>query len=467
MPKLQSNPIATGADIATQRLKAKQSVPKKGDVWAQTFSSIRKDLGEKPKGWRALAAGITEGLEHSAKMSSIFDRKEDLEKYERVMDYMESANQAALQKLKVDQEKDLISAKISKFADPIYQAKMNGADRSYIDDMGRLAFSALQDEGVIPQGATFRTIDPQTMTAMYLNPDGSNGYAELTSYISEQGMDIATQRIQQMGAEAHQLSAQASYMRAQNEIDPEVKELNKKRVEVMEQRLKELGLKRIQNAKDKYIPKIDAANRVVAIADKMRPIVEKHPEVLQSVLQIVWNNKDEGLIVSGIKKLAQQATLAKHSEQAEAIAELGKYANELKIGVIKGLSQPNQSVDNIAAGTVPGSTMPPKSFLKILDDIEQKAIYEKNLYVEALNDVQSEYLGDNKNYGDKYNKMGEDYIQSEKERMNNNKVEMGSKTGGANWGYTSKNNTSEPTDDNKMASIAAKFGGRYIGPISK
>ncbi len=98
MATYKSDPLLTGAHILGQQYQANASAPNEHDVDAEMYKDIRASLGEKPRGWRAIASGFTQGLERGAKLSSLQDRKKDLEKYNKVMNYFEEVNNYALQR---------------------------------------------------------------------------------------------------------------------------------------------------------------------------------------------------------------------------------------------------------------------------------------------------------------------------------------------------------------------------------
>jgi hypothetical protein len=100
---LSSMKYATGSpylagSLATQKYAANKELPNEYDINAQTFSELRKGLGDKPRGWKALATGVLQGLEHGSKISGLGMRKQELAEYNKVMDYLGAVNQAAMDK---------------------------------------------------------------------------------------------------------------------------------------------------------------------------------------------------------------------------------------------------------------------------------------------------------------------------------------------------------------------------------
>lgn len=98
MATYKPDPLITGEHIAGQQYQAQLGMPKKQDVDAEMYKDIRSSLGEKPRGWRAAAAGFTRGLEQGSKLSALEERKDDLKKYNKVMDYFQEVNNHALER---------------------------------------------------------------------------------------------------------------------------------------------------------------------------------------------------------------------------------------------------------------------------------------------------------------------------------------------------------------------------------
>lgn len=92
------DPLSTGVGIAQQRFQNEISTPNEHDEDAQLFSNIGKAAGPKPRGWRALAAGLAQGAEYGAKTKSTAKKQEALSKYDKVMNYFEDVNNAAMER---------------------------------------------------------------------------------------------------------------------------------------------------------------------------------------------------------------------------------------------------------------------------------------------------------------------------------------------------------------------------------
>lgn len=112
MANYKPDPLLTGAHIANQRYQTELGTPNEHDVDAEMYKDIRSSLGEKPRGWRAIASGFTQGLERGSKLSSLQDRKKDLEKYNKVMNYFEEVNNNALERKEWEDRNDFAKKQV-------------------------------------------------------------------------------------------------------------------------------------------------------------------------------------------------------------------------------------------------------------------------------------------------------------------------------------------------------------------
>jgi len=106
MATYKADPLLTGAHILDQQYQANRTTPNENDVDAEMFKDIRSSLGEKPRGWRAIASGFTQGLERGSKLSSLQERKKDLDKYNKVMNYFEEVNNNAIERKEWEERRE-------------------------------------------------------------------------------------------------------------------------------------------------------------------------------------------------------------------------------------------------------------------------------------------------------------------------------------------------------------------------
>jgi hypothetical protein len=215
----------TSSALAAQQnaLASQTKMPSEEQNLIDLYSGMRESVGyaSRPRSkWRAFIDGAFRGFEFGEKQNMTKKMKEKYEMLERNLEYHQQLADYSNKILEQEQKKEMIKQEVSQFTDPIYQASINGASRQDVDDMGRLAFRALQDKGIVPDGSAFIGIDPQTMTAIYQNPSNERSFVNLTPYVTSDGMEAAKQKIDNLSAQARMRSADASMIRANTESSP-------------------------------------------------------------------------------------------------------------------------------------------------------------------------------------------------------------------------------------------------------
>jgi hypothetical protein len=215
---MQANKLALDAKGSEIDMALKIPSPEKDNI--DLYANMQKSVGyeKRPNDiWRAALDGLFKGMGYGEKTKFTAEMKKKYDSYLRVGSWIYDWNEKAQGALEESNKKRAVAEKVSGFVNPIYSAVMGGGDRRQIDEMGRLSFRALQDEGVVPQGMVYSTVDPESMTAIYVKPDGSKGYLDLNSFVTEDARETAKDRVQSIGAQARTMSADASMMRAKDE----------------------------------------------------------------------------------------------------------------------------------------------------------------------------------------------------------------------------------------------------------
>ena len=134
--KAQTENVAAGAKIAELGFDAASKVPSEHDVNASFLQTIRKDLGDKPKGWRALAAGVTEGMEFGEKRKSILDSKERLAKYQGTLKKLEDVVALSGERLAGFQKGEQVKQSLTPYVSRTLDLILEGAPQERIDLAG-------------------------------------------------------------------------------------------------------------------------------------------------------------------------------------------------------------------------------------------------------------------------------------------------------------------------------------------
>lgn len=97
-----SGSISAGADIKDRIYKNKSSLKNSNDIYAETAGEIGKTFngpGGRPRGLiDNIGAGLSKGLEAGFKLNSAAEKKGDFDKYADEMEYLQEANNAALER---------------------------------------------------------------------------------------------------------------------------------------------------------------------------------------------------------------------------------------------------------------------------------------------------------------------------------------------------------------------------------
>lgn len=131
--KAQTENVTAGAKLAELGFDAASKVPSEHDANASFLQTIRKDLGEKPKGWRALAAGITEGMEFGEKRKSILDSKERLAKYQGTLKKLEDVVALSGERLATFQKGEQVKQNLTPYVSRTLDLILEGAPQERID----------------------------------------------------------------------------------------------------------------------------------------------------------------------------------------------------------------------------------------------------------------------------------------------------------------------------------------------
>lgn len=94
--------IRQGAELETMRYQNEAALPNDNENNAVFFEDIAKSVsapGDRPRGiGRNIIAGFSKGLAHGSRSQAIGERKENYDKYEKVMNYFQEANNAAVER---------------------------------------------------------------------------------------------------------------------------------------------------------------------------------------------------------------------------------------------------------------------------------------------------------------------------------------------------------------------------------
>jgi len=388
--------IKTASDLENNRYKNQAALRNSHDDDADFFNDIGNAVigpSGRPRGIGAnLAYGVSKGLAHGAKSKSTAEKKDNYDKHANVANYLQNLQGEVVKQNQWYEQEERRMETVKPFA-------VGGLEVAYSGMPYETGNERMRN--VVEQA---KIADPR-IKGDYI------GYVPNSPIINMRDKDgnIVAFSLSNLVGEDVVKRVQENYI-AQQKVDTEKKYAPVKyasmtqRQESTDERVRQMAQKTFQAAQAKYAPKIEAAARVQVVAHKIEKLVEKFPGMGQSVLRAVWHAEEEN--PSALNLIAKKFT---NGADAEAIVEMGKLIKELKIGVIKGLTNPNMSIDMLAAGTIAGQDFPDKSIIKVVRDISNKAKYEMEMNKEYLNSVKGAF-GEEFNGGDKYAGMAQDYI---------------------------------------------------------
>ena len=202
----------------TDILKMQQQLPSEHQSHIDRYSQLSEATGYKQRPnepWRALLDGMFKGMALGERSKMNQKTQEEYDRLAQCAAFITDTARSSQQALDELNRKEKIKETISGYVSPIYTAMMSGVGRNQIDDMGRTSFNALQDQQVIPEGAVYLTIDPQTKTMIYNKADKTKGYVDLMPYIGKQAMEMNKQRLEEMGMTARLKASDASQLNAE------------------------------------------------------------------------------------------------------------------------------------------------------------------------------------------------------------------------------------------------------------
>lgn len=353
--------IDTNAGLATKAYEADVGQPTQYDNDAQMFSEFGKMFSapnDRPRGIaRNIGAGFATGLAAGSRSSAIEERQQKLGKYQKQMDYLKAAGDAAMKQNQwyADQEHKLET--IKPFAIGGLEVSYSGMDYATgndrmrnIMDQAKLADPSIKGDyvGYVPNSPIVNMRDP----------DGNITAFSLSSIVGE---DVV-KRVQE------------NYIN-QQKINTE-KEFAPVKYGVMQERIDETRRRNDQGASKHDMKlsetlgkKIDASKEFLTIVPKMEEIVTKHPDIFQSAIDAMWRESREPGYASAFVKSMQDKW---NPEKVAALTSMVKYINKMTLDVANGFARPNMFIEKIGSKAVPNLDMNPQGFLKVLGEMKQE-----------------------------------------------------------------------------------------------
>jgi hypothetical protein len=175
---LRRTPSMAGPTLATQQYSANVAAPNQYDAQAQFFGNIKNEFDSdgKAEGGDALISGLAMGAEFGSKLKGIGLKKNELEKYNRVMDYFQNVNEEAEKKNREYEEQEARRLKL--FPDAAAAMEMNYSEQPYdiiktsqkaIFDQAKLSNPDVKGEyiGPVPNSPFINIVDENGQPSMF------------------------------------------------------------------------------------------------------------------------------------------------------------------------------------------------------------------------------------------------------------------------------------------------------------
>jgi hypothetical protein len=371
------NPIRNAANMQNMLQQQKTQSPTEHDANALMFKTLREPIKNRTKGWSGVANSFLGGLEAGSTASSIFQKKEDAEKYEKVMNYLTEVNKQAETQIQkhqqreqaIEQMKPLVTAFLSySYGQPGFTPDVHQKD-----DFGRSLFNKAKLSGLV--NGEYLGILPSNDTVMTYHDDrGKIQLFNMFSILPHEDQKLyydmlphkraeidAKRQIEQQKADASMMAAKAKLNKYAPQQTPELNEgelpLNSFSGE-FRQGHEASVLKNFQ--------KIPQNQQAIKTIQEMAKIFKEHPDIGQSFIHLL-DTDNIWTVVS--KPYADQKLLS-------AMQKLRKLASDLSLDVI--LSVPGKTATDVFKQTVKDAAPNGKLTKESFDSIAQNWITKAN-----------------------------------------------------------------------------------------
>lgn len=389
--------ITQGANLETLRYQNQAALPTQSENDAQLFADIGKNFsapGDRPRGaLRNLGAGLAKGAEYGLKSRAISERKDNYDKYENVMNYLQEVNNAAIEQNQWYEKRENARKEMM----PQVISYMDNIDR--LDPQSRrfMAQDILAQYGdAIGENFKLSSIDGTNPYLMTIQSDKGQQLFDLRSLFAG---DEAMQQAIAMKMPEYQMRLQEERQMKEREFALKQKDHDlrlykegipggqygssgdgfnsENKIEIDGQSYETVPLKGRTSGEitdygklvNKNVSQIKTNEQAIQSINDMRQIFERNPEIGQSMINMMIDSDES----SWSTYLAKQF----FSKQERADMEiLKKAASDLNLSTV--LSVPGKSATDILKKEIksasPSGTLTKIGFDKIANQWEQRAI---------------------------------------------------------------------------------------------
>lgn len=372
--------IKDQASLEKDILSARERMPTRGDANAELFKSMGNAIREPGHGLQRAMSGVMHGLEGGARASSIFERQEDLGKFNRMMDYLSATNQEILKK---HQEVDRIES---------VKKKMVPEVASYLQTAQEMSPQAreLSVRGLIDQynrelgdNMGFVSVDGKNPYLVTLIKDNEATAMDIRYLFAEEEMgqkDLSlTLPHIHLKNEAKQKHEEAMRNHWQNQEKAAQKNI--------EQRDKfgetgyQFGKASATTAgkeQQKEMPKLQAtiekSDKHLRNIEHIEKLIEGNEDIFQSHLANIWMMEDPGMLGTALQKVVKGLS----PEKSKVITLLNQYLQEMVLDKAALFQRPNQFIEKVGSKAVPNYQMTAEAFKDALAHMKEEIIHSRD-----------------------------------------------------------------------------------------
>lgn len=397
---MKSNPNALSAWMAGQKYNANVALPNEHDEKADFFGQVKQQFTKngKPRGVDAVIAGVGAGLEHAYKLKGIGMRKEQLQKYNEVMDYFMEVNNEAEKQRRALETQEAQRQKLMPYASASMELAYSGQPYDVVNERIRNLFEQVQTNDPSVKGKYMGFV-PNSPMVLIRDENGKNSVISLANIVGEEG----TQRIQkgwidqQKTAIDQQRADATSYKdyaagnkyTMEAEYMPRTVDLREREARTAEKnaatRFEALGLKNVKE----LVPRLQSATITAKLADDVLKDAQKHPDIFNSVLSGWINTKgDAGAFSLWAQKLAVSP------KERDAYMRVAKNLNNLMLSEVKGIGGTNNmTIDSWIKEGTPNMQYSVPNIEYMIGQAKIKAEFYRDLYRDTLNNTGASTIG--------------------------------------------------------------------------
>ena len=399
MKTMMSSPNYLGAWMAGQKYNANAGLPNEHDATADFFGQVKQQFTKngKPRGADALIAGLGAGLEHAYKLKGIGMRKEELKKYNDVMDYFMAVNTEAEKQQRELANREAQRKMLMPYATAGLELAYSGQPYDSVNERIRNLFEQVQMNDPAIKGKYMGFV-PNSPMVLVRDDNGKNSVVSLSAIVGED----ATKRVQQgwvdqqkAAVDQHRAEAAAykdyaagNKYNVEAEYMPQTVDLREREARTAEKnamtRFEALGLRNV----NELVPRLQAATVTAKLADDVLKDASKHPDIFNSVLSGWINTKGD----AGAFSLWMQKMIP--AKDRDAYMRVAKNLNNLMLSEVKGIGgQNNMTIDAWIKEGTPNMQYSAQNIEYMIGQAKAKAEFYRDLYRDTLHNTGGANIG--------------------------------------------------------------------------